>query len=254
MILNKFKPIIAQCYQGQQKLGVNIGGNYLYDKIFYNKVANSPIIINEKLFNTSDGYNQLYQQCLLNDFTLVLGGDHSIATSSVLASVNKYKNLSVIWIDAHADINTITESKTKNRHGTPLASCVGLENVWFNNNIATKLDTNKLYYVGIRDLDIFEQNIISKYNISIFNTNQMIDYINNTNDKIHISFDVDALDPSILDSTGTTAINGLNTIQVKSIISKTLELNKLIGLDIVEFNPILGNCNKSINAINEIFS
>jgi arginase len=252
--LHIFKPIIAQCHQGQQKNGVGKGGAHLYERIFLIKTLFEPIVINTNLFNTTDGYKQLYNCCSSFDYPIVLGGDHSIGTATVLASVKKYPNLSVIWIDAHADINTIGASITKNRHGTPLASCIGLEDVWFNNKIKSILKPEKLFYVGIRDIDDFEKDTIAKHNISVLDTNQMITYIENTTDKIHISFDVDALDPSILDATGTTAPNGLNVLQVRSIISKALELDKLVGLDIVEFNPDLGNYAKSLDSIKDIFT
>jgi len=252
MNFNNFIPIIAKCNQGQAKKGVNKGGVTLYNNIFYKLRA--PTIIENQLFNNNKGYNILYEKCINAPKTLVFGGDHSIATATVLASVKKYPNLSVVWIDAHADINTMIASKTKNRHGTPLASCIGLEKVWFNNEIKDKLNSNKLFYTGIRDVDVFENNIINKYKINILSSNEIVNYIINTKDKIHISFDVDALDPTLLDSTGTLAPNGLNVNQVKNIINTALNVNKLVGLDIVELNPYLGNRYKSIDTLKEIFT
>lgn len=255
MNLQKFIPIIAKCSQGQLRKGVGVGGDYLLLNFFDIKCTNNAIVIPNESFNTTQGYKSLYNICTNTAYPLVLGGDHSIGTSTVLSSINKYKNnLSVIWIDAHADINTYEASKSKNRHGTPLASCVGLEKVWFDESITTKLDFNKLFYVGIRDLDDFEKDVINKYNIKVFTPEEAVEYIKNTSDKIHISFDVDAIDPMFLDSTGTTASNGLTNNDVKNIISQANNSNKLIALDVVEFNPELGDVIKSVKYLESIFN
>jgi arginase len=144
-------------------------------------------------------------------------------------------------------------SLSKNRHGTPLAMCTGLEKIWWNNLLNYKLDFNNLIYVGIRDLDEFEKNVIKDNNIKVFTPEETINYINNTNNKIHISFDVDSLDPQYLDSTGTMASNGLSPDDIKNIINSALLKEKLIALDIMEFNPSLGNKDKSLETLKRIF-
>lgn len=253
MNFSSFRPIIAKCSQGQPLNGVQKGGSLLYKNIF-SKTCNNPIILTKELFDSYIGYNIIYKLSKENKHQLVLGGDHSIGAPSVLASLYKYPDITVIWIDAHADINTIRESKSKNRHGTPLAPCFGLENPWFDPTINHILKPSNLYYVGIRDLDNFEKYIIKKYYINIVTPDRMVQIINKSKTKFHISFDVDALDPFILNSTGTTAPHGLLTSHVKNIIGSALNQNKLVGLDVCEFNPLLGNKNKSMNSIIKIFS
>ncbi len=250
-MLNLFRPIIAQCSQGQLKKGVEYGGNILNEYIF--KTSNT-IVIPEYLFNDlNKGYRIINDLCYNIDNPLLLGGDHSLGAASVAASLMKYKsNLSVIWIDAHADINTMEASLSKNRHGTPLAMCTGLEKIWWDKD-TYKLDFNNLIYVGIRDLDEFEKNVIKDNNIKVFTPEEAINYINNTNNKIHISFDVDSLDPQYLDSTGTMANNGLSPDDIKNIINSALLKEKLIALDIMEFNPSLGNKDKSLETLKKIF-
>lgn len=254
MNFNKFCPVFAPCFQGQRKTGVEFGSSYLYNNIFFKNTVTKPIEIKTADFNSTDGYVKLFNICSNNFYPLVLGGDHSIGYSTVLASMKKYKeNLSVIWIDAHGDINTMVSSITKSKHGTPLAPVTGLEEHWFNNDVKAPLDFSKIIYVGIRDLDIFEVNILKKHNVKHYSPQETVNYITETNDNIHISFDVDAIDPLELDSTGTMAPNGLNYIDVKNIINTSINTEKLIALDVVEFNPYLGNLNNSLMTMNKIF-
>jgi arginase len=185
---------------------------------------------------------------------LVLGGDHSIGTSTVLGSVKKYgRNVSIIWIDAHADINTMESSPSKNRHGIPVACATGLDKCWFDEEPDVKLDFDKIIYVGIRDLDPYEKKAMIIYNIKHYTTEQAIEYINTTSDSIHISFDVDALEPCDLNSTGTMADDGLSFSDVKKIINASLDKDNLVALDVVEFNPKLGDVNKSLETMKKIF-
>lgn len=256
MNLTKFVPIIAKCNQGQRLKGVSDGGKYLYNNVFHNLTNSKPTTIHNIEFDLSNGYQKLYDICSDTFYPLVLGGDHSIGTSTVLSSVKKFgENVTVIWIDAHADINTFESSPSKNIHGIPLACATGLDNIWFDvgSAIDVKLEFNKLIYVGIRDLDPFEKFALNNYNIKHYTVDETIKFINNTTDFIHISFDVDSLDPEILNSTGTMFEDGLTQMDVKKIISKSIETNKLIALDVVEFNPELGNVNKSLDAIKQIF-
>ena len=154
----------------------------------------------------------------------VIGGDHSVASSSVLASLQKFRNLHVIWIDAHPDIHTYTSSVSGNKHGTPLSVCTGLEKTHWASRLSLKqLPFDRLIYVGIRDIDDFEAEMIKKHNIRHYTPQQAIDFMReNSNLPIHISFDVDALDPMYISSTGPRVENGLHPDEVRSIIIESL--------------------------------
>jgi arginase len=117
-----------------------------------------------------------------------------------------------------------------------------------------KLNSNQLYYFGIRDLDPTEKELIDKENIgySLNIDDNLYKFINDSEFLI-ISFDVDALDPTYLDSTGCLAPNGLKPSDVKTIIDYAIDSKKLKHLDIMEFNPHLGNIVKSIECIKNIF-
>ena len=116
-----------------------------------------------------------------------------------------------------------------------------------------KLAFDKLTYVGIRDIDKFEGEIIKEKKIRVLDVAGTVEYIKNLDAPIHISFDVDALDPELISSTGTRVDNGLDCSEVKNIIGAALAHDKLVSLDVVEFNTALGDPEKSLKAVKEIF-
>lgn len=186
---------------------------------------------------------------------LAIGGDHSIASSSTLASLQKFRSLHVIWVDAHPDIHTYTSTVSGNTHGTPLSVCTGIEKTHWASRLSLKLlDFSRLIYVGIRDIDDFEGETIEKYNIKHYTPQQAIDFMRANKDlPIHISFDVDALDPKYISSTGTRVDDGLHPEEVREIIAESLVEDQLKSLDVVEFNHELGDPVKSAHHVRETF-
>ena len=116
-----------------------------------------------------------------------------------------------------------------------------------------KLSFDRLTYVGIRDIDEFEGQTIRENNIRTLDVPNVIDYIKNCDGPVHISFDVDALDPELVDSTGTCVPEGLEPGEVREIISTALQESKLVSLDVVEFNKALGNPDNSLLAVKRVF-
>jgi len=152
--LRKFKPVLGMCSQGQRKEGVNEGGLYLYNHIFRDLCDAKPFVIQHEQFDSAAGYLKLYQTCQQLHKPLVLGGDHSISSSTVLASLQKFKDLNVIWVDAHPDIHTYDSTASGNTHGTPLSICTGMEQEhWASRMNLRQLSFQKLTYCGIRDID-----------------------------------------------------------------------------------------------------
>jgi arginase len=245
--------IKALCHQGQRKLGVERGAHLLEKIIIKYKTPLSSQTIKTNKFSNNTGYIDLYNKHKsYNNLVITLGGDHSIGKSTVSSSITKYNNdLMVIWIDAHADINTKKTSTTGNTHGMPLSAIFNLEENEVCNKVLNFNPKNLVYY-GIRDLDNPEKDIIKKLKINYFDKlNNLFDYIKINNKKnIHISFDVDSLDPIYLDSTGTIAPNGITPDDYINLYNYVKP--KLVGLDIVEFNPELGNLNKSIETMDYI--
>jgi len=242
-VFNNFR-----CKFGQKKNGVQFGGDMILKSnvMKQRSLRNTPIntIDIKKYSDYKDGYNAVNNGLKKGFINVNFGGDHSIAVSTIQPMLDQYKDdLLVIWIDAHADINTYEASSTKNIHGMPLASLTGLMPHWYSvKKTHFILPMKNLLYVGIRDLDQFEETIIKNKEITYFNSfdKDIIKTIKNNPAKyIHISCDIDGLDPEFAPSTGTAVNNGL---RVKNI-NKTIKVSKerLVGFDLVEFNPLIGS-------------
>lgn len=172
----------------------------------------------------------------------------------MLASLQKYKDLNVIWVDAHPDIHTYDSTQSGNKHGTPLSICTGMEKEhWASRMNLRKLCFSKITYVGIRDIDTFEGETIKKENIRVLDVPNVIEYIKKLDGPIHVSFDVDALDPELVDSTGTMVPDGLESNEVRNIITAALQTDRLVSLDVVEFNKHLGDPWNSLLAVKRVF-
>ena len=176
-----------------------------------------------------------------------IGGDHSMAIGSIGASLNIYgSKLKVLWFDAHADINTRRSSPSGNLHGMPLSFLTGLdsdpENFPYISNL---LPLENLYYIGIRDLDSEEINIIKKFNIKVMSSDEhnfcgdksiqkIIDWVKD--DPVHISFDIDSLDPKYMQCTGTKSPDGLDLVPFVSFLTKICNKCNIVNVDISELN------------------
>jgi arginase len=193
-----------------------------------------------------DIYKSNKKSLEIHDLNINIGGDHSIAIGSVSASLEKYKeDLVLIWIDAHADINNIYMSKSKNIHGMPLDILTKPDWKWE----ISKLKYEQIIYIGLRDCDDYEIKIIEDNKIRYWASNEInnLDNFNNhrstfisllntitKNKKIHLSLDVDALDPEHIPCTGTSVPGGLSMNFVTDLIS-SLKGN-IVNADIVELN------------------
>ena len=190
-------------------------------------------------------------------FPLTLGGDHSLAMGTLLASGRKHPNLSVIYIDAHGDINTILSSVTGHIHGMPL-SFVVKDEVFSKENsncppfkfVEQVINANNLAFIGTRDLDPPEVAFLQRLNISAYTpamvkelgaqevVKQIFDKINpDRKNPVHVSFDIDSIDPLWAPSTGTAVPDGLTLTEGVELAKEIARTNTLIALDVVEVNP-----------------
>lgn len=115
------------------------------------------------------------------------------------------------------------------------------------------LDFSKITYCGIRDIDDFENAIIKEHKIRVLNVEDTVEYIKEVGRPVHISFDVDSMDPTLIDSTGTPVEGGLFPEEVKDIIEAGLVSNNLVSLDVVEFNTDLGDKDHSFRNLRDVF-
>lgn len=247
--------LLCNIKQGQTKNGVQLGSQIIYNHI---KKYNYQNVISIK--DDAYAYQKIYNESILYNSKNILsiGGDHSIGAPTVMASHFKYgDNLKVIWIDAHADINTYDTSISKNKHGMPVAPLFGLMKPYFNIKNHKLLKPSQFVYIGLRNLDEPEKKFIKLLGIETYfmcdikNMHEIHNIMykiikNNQNKFFHLSFDIDAIDPKFCPSTGTAENHGLTMEQSLHIINALVYTNKLKSYDLVEFNPLIGS-KKDIN-------
>ncbi len=192
-----------------------------------------------------------------HEFAIFLGGDHSISAGSVAGVANRGR-VGVIWVDAHADFNTPETSPSGNVHGMPVAALLGegprsLVDVGYP---GPKLQPSQVAMIGIRNLDLEERRRLSKSGISVFTmtdidehgigviTRQALSRLSHL-DAIHVSLDMDSLDPDVAPGVGTPVPGGLTYREAHLLMELLCQSNKVHSLDIVEINPILDNRNQT---------
>jgi len=186
-------------------------------------------------------------------FPLVLGGDHSLSVGSIRGAA-KHKKLGVIWVDAHADFNTPQTTPSGNIHGMPLAALCGLGDprlvsLW--DEAPPVLDPSRVAVIGARDLDPGEKQNLREAGVMVQSMEQIdrlgmitalekcIERVSKDVDGIYLSFDMDALDPRHAPGVGTPVNGGLTFREAHLACEVIAETGKLIGMDMVEVNPIL---------------
>jgi len=195
-----------------------------------------------------NGFVSIWNSLNMNEKSLLIGGDHTVAIPSIFAS-NEFcskvvkKKLGVLWMGAHADFNTIGQSKTKNIHGTPVAVLCGHTLPFL--SYGNKLDTDQFAYYGLRDVDTLEQNRLNDFSMNVLKSkNEIMEWVDNF-EAIHISFDVDCLDPSII-SANTPVKNGISLKEIEEIFESFSVTQKVISMDLVEWNPLEIKCNEKL--------
>ncbi|GAD95250.1 arginase [Paecilomyces variotii No. 5] len=203
---------------------------------------------------------QVYEHAKDGKFVLTLGGDHSIAIGTISGTAKAIRErlgreMAVIWVDAHADINTPEMSPSGNVHGMPMAFLTGIAKEekkdifgWIEKE--HMVSVRKLVYIGLRDVDRGEKQILRENGIKAFSMHDVdkygigrvvemaLAYIGNDT-PIHLSFDVDALDPQFAPSTGTPVRGGLTLREGDFIAECVHETGSLVAMDLVEVNPSL---------------
>jgi arginase len=185
-------------------------------------------------------------------FPLVLGGDHSVSIGSLAALSAHYSNLGVIWFDAHADLNTEERSLSGNMHGMSVAAALGHSafNLSHIPGAGPFVDPSNLVYIGLRDLDVYEQEQIRALGIKSFTMHdidrigiqqvveQALAVVGEGTDGIHISFDMDCLDPREAPGVGTPVPGGLNYREAHFALELLASTNRVTSMDLVEVNPL----------------
>lgn len=197
------------------------------------------------------------------DFPLIIGGDHSIALGSVAgvsaACIRQGKKLGILYVDAHGDFNTAETTLTGNIHGECMAASCGyglpdLTDLYFKGQ---KVNPENVCFVGTRDLDAQEKNLMKKAGVTVFSMSdidrqgfpvilqKIRNFFAEKVDCVHLSFDLDVLDPMFAPGTGIQLQAGLSNREGLMIMEEMCEMGKVCSAEIVELNPVLDIQNKT---------
>ena len=196
-------------------------------------------------------------------FPLVLGGDHSIAVGTVsglaMYARSRRKRPGLLWVDAHSDINTPGTSPSGNVHGMPLAALLGLGPAALSSlgGRFAKVTPDRVALVGIRSVDAGERDHLRALGVHVYTMadidrhgihhvmGQAIADVSRETDMVHVSFDLDAVDPNVAPGVGTPVKGGLSYREAHSVMESLSEAGVVTSLEMVEVNPILDDRNRS---------
>ncbi|WP_042454366.1 arginase [Neobacillus dielmonensis] len=192
-------------------------------------------------------------------FPLVLGGDHSIAIGTLAGVAKHYKNLGVIWYDAHGDLNTAETSPSGNIHGMPLAVSLGWGHPLLTeiSGYSPKVKPENVVIIGARALDEGEKELIREKGIKVYTMHEIdrlgmtkvmeetIAYLKDRTDGVHLSLDLDGLDPSEAPGVGTPVMGGISYRESHLAMEMLEEAKIITSAEFVEVNPILDERNKT---------
>ncbi|HSJ23951.1 MAG TPA: arginase [Longimicrobiales bacterium] len=194
---------------------------------------------------------------------VVLGGDHSVGLGSIagVAAAFGSDRVGVIWVDTHGDFNVPETTPSGNIHGMPLAALCG-----YGNDRLTSLDLDgvrgfvdpvNVVVVGARELDDGERQLMKEAGISVFSMaaidrlgihevmREAIRVASDGTRGVHLSFDLDVIDPQFAPGVGTPAPGGLTVREAHVVMELVSATGRLVGLDVVEVNPILDVMNRT---------
>ena len=204
----------------------------------------------------------VYAQLGLARLPIVLGGDHCLAIGSISAVARHCrdtgKKLRVLWLDAHADFNTNTLTPSGNLHGMPVACLCGLgpDALTGIGGQVPAIEAAWLRQIGIRSVDAGEKRLVHAHNLDVFDmrfideqgmraTMQLALADLDADTHLHVSFDVDFLDPDIAPGVGTTVRGGPNYREAQLCMEMIADTGLLASLDIMELNPALDERNRT---------
>ena len=257
---------IAGLQSKLEKLGYNVKdeGNLQIEIMEQQTIRNPKLKYIEEIIKTSTRLAGKVEKVLdEGNFPLCLGGDHSMALGTIAGvSAHCKKNnlkLVVVWIDAHSDMNTDETTPSGNIHGMPLAASVGLGNEKLVNlyNPYVKLDPENCTLIGIRSIDEAEKANIRKLKIPLYTMSdidktgiyriivKVLKHFKERVDHIHISFDVDSVDPIVAPGVGTPVPGGLSYREAHLVMESIAECGCMSSLEIAEVNPMLDHQNRT---------
>jgi arginase len=184
---------------------------------------------------------------------LVLGGDHSSSIGAIAGASSKHRRTGLLWLDCHPDANTPVTSPSGNVHGMTVAISMGYGYPELVNcgGFSPKILPQNLCIVGAKDIDPGERELLNRLNVGLFTLIDVEQYgivevcrralniVSNGTDAIHVSLDVDVLDPVIAPGTGIFSRGGLSYREISYVMASLGKIGKVRSIDIIEVNPLL---------------
>lgn len=218
----------------------------------------------------------VYSSIKAGAIPFTIGGDHALGFGSVAGSSKAFgEDFGVIWIDAHGDINTEASSPSGNTHGMPLGASMGygaesVKNIYFD---GVKVKPSNVILICQRDLDPGEVQLIKDEKIKLWDgasvrsngiektMKEVLEAVEKSGIKnFHLSFDIDAMDSSLVPGTGTPVTGGTTVDETKFMLDKLITTGKIRSFDFAEYNPGLEyeittkSCMEVLKGISESFS
>lgn len=217
-----------------------------------------------------------------NTFPVVISGDHSNAIGIISGFLNHHKDkrVGVVWIDAHADMHSVYTTPSGNIHGMPLSALMRLDNIecqlapigdevkdhWETlKNLSyhpTGVRPSDVFFLGLRSYEPPEKHLIDKHGIFAYSADEHTANFDTVLDElakrlseldvVYVSFDVDALDSSLIPATGTPVSEGYQKNQMKAIFDVVLSLPNVRLFEMTEFNPTLDDDTQKYTLITEL--
>ncbi|WP_153771659.1 arginase [Labrenzia sp. CE80] len=208
------------------------------------------------------GWTRSLHSCaknLANDpvFPIYLGGDHALAAGTVTghaaAAHDQGRPLFVLWLDAHSDFNTLESTQSGNLHGTPLAFAAGLPGFegFLGKSLEHPLDPGNIEILGVRSIDPEERKLLVKSGVGVRDMRMIdekgigsllapfLERVSAEDGLLHVSLDVDFLDPDIAPAVGTTVPGGATFREAHLVMEMLHDSGLVTSLDLVELNPFL---------------
>ncbi len=208
-------------------------------------------------------YGRVRESLLAGHIALSLGGDHSLAAGSIAGTASALREqgrpIAVLWIDAHADMNTPESTLSGNVHGMPLACVLGegppeLVDI---GGFKPKIDAKRCAVVGLRNLDEREKEIVRQSGVHAYTMKDIdrhgmasvmeraLGVICSGGAALHVSFDMDGVDPAVSPGVGTPVRGGLSYREAHLLMEMVADSDRMVALDVVEVNPILDHGNST---------
>ncbi|MBX5048396.1 arginase [Rhizobium lentis] len=213
--------------------------------------------------------SSVYEVAAAGRFPLILGGDHSLSMGSVSGmaryAASKGRPLFVLWLDAHADFNSPATSPSGNIHGMPVAFfCGEAEFAEILPRDRPFVDPKNVFQVGIRSVDAREREEIHEHGVNVFDMRaideqgigaimrHILDVVAKADGLLHVSLDLDFLDPDIAPGVGTTVPGGATFREAHLVMEMLSDSGLVSSLDLVELNPFLDDRGKSARILVEL--